>query len=56
MDKAEEKGSYVFTVQEMKEVGKGMKLTVGDFNNFIGELNHKGNFLKRGAALYEFIP
>ena len=34
-DKAIDKGEYIFSMQELREIGKGINLSVGDFHGFI---------------------
>lgn len=46
------KKDRIFTMSELRDVAKGMRMRVGEFYQFIEKLNLDGHFLKKGNDLY----
>lgn len=49
------KRDRVFTLAELREIAKSMRMRVGEFYQFIDKLNHDGHFLKKGNDLYYLL-
>jgi len=49
------KGNDVFDYSELMSISRSMKMNIGDFSNYISELNNCGIFLMRGSQKYQLI-
>jgi DNA replicative helicase MCM subunit Mcm2 (Cdc46/Mcm family) len=54
-EEAEQRATKIFSVNELKEIGKAMRLNVGDFYAFLEKLNANGQFLKKNNNTFEIL-
>jgi DNA replicative helicase MCM subunit Mcm2 (Cdc46/Mcm family) len=46
--------SPMFHINDLKIIGRTMRMDVGDFQYFIDDLNYKGLFIKKANSIYEY--
>lgn len=49
------KRDRMFTMGELRDIAKSMRMRVGEFYQFVDKLNHDGHFLKKGNDLYYLL-
>lgn len=45
----------LFSIDEMRQLARQVKIQVRDFGDFIAGLNHQGYLLKKGAKVYQLL-
>lgn len=45
----------LFSIDELRQLGKQIGLQITDFGDFIDSLNHQGYLLKKSSKIYQLL-
>ena len=49
------KGDRTFSMLQLRDLARSMKMSVGEFHAYVDKLNQDGHFLKKGDGLYTLL-
>jgi hypothetical protein len=51
--RGKEQGSFIFSIEQLRDEARKMNMQIGDFGEFLDQLNFKGHLIQKELGKYE---